>query len=162
MTLSSPPLTRTTINYWTTVNKKEWNLQKRYSTSEDIKNENEIAQLCPTLCDPMDCSPSGFSIHGIFQARVLEWVAISFSNLIVWVSLIWPHSTSPLLYVITSNNNSKKQTNKQPQSKNKITFQSGLITEKISYWEGRYIVQNNYSSKFHPQLTHEFFIRVFM
>ena len=59
-------------------NKKEWNLQKRYSTSEDIKNENEIAQLCPTLCDPMDCSPSGFSIHGILQARVLEWVAISF------------------------------------------------------------------------------------
>ena len=38
----------------------------------------EVAQLCPTLCDPMDCSLSGSSIHGIFQARVLEWVAISF------------------------------------------------------------------------------------
>ena len=36
-------------------------------------------QLCPTLCDPMDCSPPGASIHGIFQARVLEWVAIAFS-----------------------------------------------------------------------------------
>ena len=37
-------------------------------------------QSCPTLCDPMDCSPPGFSIHGILQARTLEWVAISFSN----------------------------------------------------------------------------------
>ena len=36
-----------------------------------------VAQLCPTLCDPMDCSPSDFSVHGIFQAIILEWVAIS-------------------------------------------------------------------------------------
>ena len=35
---------------------------------------------CPTLCDPMDCSPPGFSVHGILQARILEWVAISFSR----------------------------------------------------------------------------------
>ena len=40
----------------------------------------EVAQSCPTLCDPMDCSLSGSSIHGIFQARVLEWIAISFSR----------------------------------------------------------------------------------
>ena len=37
-------------------------------------------QSCPTLCDPMDCSPPGFSVHGILQARTLEWDAISFSN----------------------------------------------------------------------------------
>ena len=37
-------------------------------------------QLCPTLCEPMDGSPSGSAIPGIFQARVMEWVAISFSN----------------------------------------------------------------------------------
>ena len=37
-------------------------------------------QSCPTLSDPMDCSLPGSSVHGIFQARVLEWVAISFSN----------------------------------------------------------------------------------
>ena len=42
--------------------------------------ESEVAQLCPTLCDPMDCSWPGFSVHGIFQAGVLEWVAISFSK----------------------------------------------------------------------------------
>ena len=41
---------------------------------------SEIAQSCPTPCDPMDCSPPGSSVHGIFQARVLEWVAISFSK----------------------------------------------------------------------------------
>ena len=41
---------------------------------------SEVAQSCPTLCDPMNCSPPGFSVHGIFQARILEWVAISFSR----------------------------------------------------------------------------------
>ena len=44
----------------------------------DLKVKSEVAQSCPTLCDPMDCSPPASSIHGIFQARVLEWVAISF------------------------------------------------------------------------------------
>ena len=44
------------------------------------KKESEVAQLCPTLSDPMDCSLPGSSVHGIFQARVLEWVAIAFSD----------------------------------------------------------------------------------
>ena len=42
-----------------------------------VKSESEVAQLCPTLSDPMDCSPPDSSVHGIFQARVLEWGAIS-------------------------------------------------------------------------------------
>ena len=41
-----------------------------------VKSESEVAQSCPALSDPMDCSQPGFSVHGIFQARVLEWVAI--------------------------------------------------------------------------------------
>ena len=41
---------------------------------------SEVAQSCPTLCNPMDCSPPGSSLHGIFQARILEWVAFSFSR----------------------------------------------------------------------------------
>ena len=45
-----------------------------------VKSESEVAQLCPTLCDPMDYSLPGSSIHGIFQARVLEWGAIAFSD----------------------------------------------------------------------------------
>ena len=45
-----------------------------------VKNKSAVAQLCPTLSDPMDCSLPGSSVHGIFQARVLEWGAIAFSN----------------------------------------------------------------------------------
>ena len=44
-----------------------------------VKNESEVAQLCLTLSDTLDCSPPGSSVHGIFQARVLEWGAIAFS-----------------------------------------------------------------------------------
>ena len=44
-----------------------------------VKNESEVAQSCPTLSDPMNCSLPGSSVHGIFQARVLEWVVIAFS-----------------------------------------------------------------------------------
>ena len=49
-----------------------------------VKSESEVAQLCPTLSNPMDCSPPGPSVHGIFQARVLEWGAIlGFINVII-------------------------------------------------------------------------------
>ena len=43
-----------------------------------VKRKSEVTQLCPTPSDPMDCSPPGSSVPGIFQARVLEWVAITF------------------------------------------------------------------------------------
>ena len=46
-----------------------------------IHNWSEVPQSCLTLCNPMDCSLPGSSVHGIFQARILEWVAISFSSL---------------------------------------------------------------------------------
>ena len=52
-----------------------WMKQKKWS---------EVVQSCLTLCDPMDCSPTDSSIHGIFQARILEWVAISFSRRSSW------------------------------------------------------------------------------
>ena len=45
---------------------------------------SEVSQSCPTLCEPMDCSPPGSSDHGILQARILEWVAISFSRGSSW------------------------------------------------------------------------------
>jgi len=47
-----------------------------------VKSESEVAQLCLTLSDPMDCSLIGSSVHGVFQARVVEWGAIAFSDLI--------------------------------------------------------------------------------
>ena len=46
----------------------------------EVKSESEVVQSCPTLSDPMDCSLPVSSVHGIFQARVLEWVAIAFSE----------------------------------------------------------------------------------
>ena len=53
-----------------------------------VKSESEVPQSCPTLSDPMDCSLTGSSIHGIFQARVLEWGAIAFSDIGVGPALM--------------------------------------------------------------------------
>ena len=50
------------------------------SLVHESKSESEVTQSCPTVSDPMDCNLPGSSVHGIFQARVLEWVAIAFSN----------------------------------------------------------------------------------
>ena len=54
-----------------------------------VKSENEVAQLCPTLSDPMDCSLTGSSVHGIFQASVLKWGAIAFSDTVYQRICIW-------------------------------------------------------------------------
>ena len=63
------------------------------NNSSLFTSESEVAQSCLSLCDPMDCSLPGCSVHRIFQARVLEWVAISFSISLVsrilrWASLV--------------------------------------------------------------------------
>ena len=50
-----------------------------------VKSESEVAQLCQTVSDPMDCSPPGSSVHGILQARVLEWGAIAISSQVALV-----------------------------------------------------------------------------
>ena len=64
----------TIYTIWRRENGKNWTEPKR-----NIMN-HEVTQSCLILWDPMDCSPSGSSVHGIFQARVLEWIAISFSR----------------------------------------------------------------------------------
>ena len=63
-----------------------------------VKSESEVIQLCPTCSDPMDCSPPGSSIHGIFQARVLEWGAIAFSKSLGYKqkNFLNPSNTAPL------------------------------------------------------------------
>ena len=66
-----------------------------------VKSESEVAQSCPTLCDPMDCSPPGSSIHGIFQARVLEWGAIAFSIEVLYILLILEIFLSCFQYYFT-------------------------------------------------------------
>ena len=71
-----------------------------------VKSESEVTQSCPTPSDPMDCSLPGSSIHGIFQARVLEWVAIAFSKSCVkrnqsqksqYFHLLLTHDVEPLV-----------------------------------------------------------------
>ena len=62
--------------------RKRWFLMKNEKCDNQCNREQASAstQLSPTLCDPMNCSPPGSSAHGIFQARILEWVAISYSR----------------------------------------------------------------------------------
>ena len=70
-----------------------------------VKSESEVTQLCPTPSDPMDFSPPGSSVHGIFQVRVLEWGAIAismptgiFSKIILFQQLVflWSLEVSPV------------------------------------------------------------------
>ena len=56
----------------------EKNMRKNIYVCVYMKMKVLVIQSCPTLCDPMNCSPPGFSVHGILQARILAWVAISF------------------------------------------------------------------------------------
>ena len=73
-----------------TIESNSWNCESKWYESRSNasrvsfctvnESESEIAQSCLTLCDPMDCSLPSSSVHGIFQARILEWVAISFSR----------------------------------------------------------------------------------
>ena len=70
------------------------------SKTPDILNLKRISvcakslQLCTALCDPMDCSPSDSSVHGILQARILEWIAIPFSR-----GSSWPRDRTHISYV---------------------------------------------------------------
>ena len=61
------------------------------------KSETEVAQSCPTLSDPMDCSPPGSSVHESFQARVLEWFTSAFSVLRILIDLKCRSYPEPLL-----------------------------------------------------------------
>ena len=61
----------------------------------ELESESEIVQSCPTLCNPMDCSLPGSSVHGIVQARVLEWGAISFSR-----GSSWPRDRSRVSLIV--------------------------------------------------------------
>ena len=66
-----------------------------------VRSESEVAQSCPTLSNPMDCSPPGSSVHGIFKARVLEWGATAFSEIQQWrntkvLHTVWGPGQVPL------------------------------------------------------------------
>ena len=117
-----------------------------------VKNENEVAQSCPTLSDPMDCSPPGSSIHGIFQARILEWGAIAFSysptNLIttlivrlylfignyLLLFLEWEGKRGNIFFLITKNQNADKSFAKMMVP---WVLEEGVIIQEYSKWGQR-------------------------
>ena len=71
-----------TMKYYSAIKKNTFEsiLMRWMKLGPIIQSESEVAQSCLTLCDPVECSPSGSSVHGILQARILEWVAISYSR----------------------------------------------------------------------------------
>ena len=90
--------------------------------------------MCPTLCDPMDCSPPGSSVHGIFQARILKWVAISFcrgssrsrdQTCISWVSCLGRQ-------IITEPGKQIQQRNTISQGKKKIYYLDTLLSKQTA------------------------------
>ena len=64
-----------------------------------VKSKSEVAQSCPTLRDSIDCSLPGSSVHGIFQARVLEWGAIAFSDISIYLSIYLSQVPGPQMIV---------------------------------------------------------------
>ena len=69
------------VGAWVSRDSPQWQAHWKVPLGiNPFESESEVAQSCPTLCDPMDCSLPGSSVHGIFQAIVLEWIAISFSK----------------------------------------------------------------------------------
>ena len=90
--------------------------------------------MCPTLCDPMDCSPPGSPIHGIFQARVLEWVAIFFSRGSSWPrDRTWVSHTAGWRFYHLSPQGSPH--NKSLAEKHEVTdFPGGPVVKTPCFW----------------------------
>ena len=89
------------------------------------RSESEVTQSCPTLIDPMDCSLPGSSVHGIFQARVLEWVPLPSPHLNSYSTVIWkPAFPSPLAE--QSSNCTSRQQFQQPWLR---TFKCYLLSK---------------------------------
>ena len=86
-----------------------------------------VTQSCPTLCDPMDCSPPGFSIHGILQERILEWIAIPFSR-----ESSWPRDWTQV-FCIASRFFAVWAT-REAQSVKSWTSKPNLYDISFSYW----------------------------
>ena len=103
-----------------------------------VKSESEVAQSCPTLSDPMDCSLPGSSVHGIFQARALEWGAIGFSDMFYYYILI-------LTYFRTSKEVGLKL---DPPQKSKFKYMSKQehLPPVVLWGKQDYIISHLFSS----------------
>ena len=109
---------------------EHWNGLPLPSPVMKVKSESEVTQSCPTLCDPMDCSLPGSSAPGIFQARVLEWVAIAFSATIGY------SRTYIFVFIIEFTGNSKtgwKTVIELKAESESMTAREKLIHLQVSY-----------------------------
>ena len=92
-----------------------------------MKSEIEVTQSCLTLSDPMDCSLPGFSIHGIFQARVLEWGTIAFSLLIsTWTEIFERFSMTRII-----SKKKKKKRKERKEKERKKASKNGFLAGKL-------------------------------
>ena len=82
-----------------------------------VKSESEVVQSCLTLSNPMDCSLPGSCVHGIFQARVLEWGAIAFSVILTFQNTATPPD---IFYLNTKKDNERKEKNKSHRVTNAV------------------------------------------
>ena len=118
-----------------------------------VKSESEVAQSCPTLRDPMDCSLPGSSIHGIFQAKVLEWGAIAFSVQYRQQIKTWKWNEKE--YLLSNVERSIKETTKGIQGTiSKECSESKSVRTQILQWDrmiGRQIWGNLPESKINGQ-----------
>ena len=90
------PTSLTLVNHRSILSSYSFDLGMSYKCNHAAATAAKSLQSCPTLRDSMDCSLQGSSVHGIFQARVLEWVAIAFSSISGLVFQFVPHFSSPL------------------------------------------------------------------
>ena len=98
------------------------------------KSESEVAQSCPSLSDPMDWSPAGSSIYGIFQARVLEWGAIAFSVKRQYCPLTWNHPP-PLNYIFFPDSQCSKSDSSYIRKSYKMLFTFCIIQCQLGLWK---------------------------
>ena len=106
---------------------------------------SEVAQSCPTLCDPMDCSLSGSSIYGIFQARVLEWVAIAFKLWEILKKMRIPDHLSCLLRNLYASQEATVRTRYEATDWLQIgqrVCQDCILSPYLFNWYAEYIMQN--------------------
>ena len=102
-------------------------------------NKVLVAQSCLTLCDPMDCSPPGSSVHGILQARTLEWVPIPFSG------NLSNSGTEPRSPILQADSLPSKPPGKPMGTKDHGTLHKEQVTRSI---------KANFQSSFNPKNTH--------
>ena len=115
-----------------------------------VKSESEVAQSCLTLSDPMDCSLPGSSVHGIFQARVLEWGAIAFSK--SWTQL---SNSARCTFSYTQHHSKLLYSSQYPNRKNIEKTDDRCLGKQARRWSLDHWVHGQFGMCYHSHLTDE-------